>query len=69
MKEIIKNIVAKVLKELNYSIPDFSVDYPRNKKFGDFSANAALVLSKELKKSPRDIASELLPLLEKETVF
>lgn len=69
MKEIIKNIVAKVLKELNYSIPDFSVDYPRNKKFGDFSANAALVLSKELKKSPRDIAIELLPLLEKETVF
>ncbi len=69
MKDIIKNIVGKALKELNYSMPDFSVDYPKNKKFGDFSANAALVLSKELKKNPRDVANELLPLLEKESVF
>ncbi len=69
MKDIIKDIVGKALKELNYSMPDFSVDYPKNKKFGDFSANAALVLSKELKKNPRDVANELLPLLEKESVF
>ena len=69
MKDIIKDIVGKALKELNFSIPDFSVDYPKNKKFGDFAANAALVLSKELKKNPRDVANELLPLLEKESVF
>jgi len=69
LKDIIKNIVGKASKELNYSITDFSVDYPKNKKFGDFSANVALVLSKELKKNPRDIANELLPLLEKESVF
>ncbi|MFA5011356.1 MAG: arginine--tRNA ligase [Ignavibacteria bacterium] len=69
MKYIIRNIVGKTLKELNYSLVDFSIDYPKNKKFGDFSANVALVLSKELKKNPRDIANELLPLLEKEAVF
>lgn len=69
MKEIIKDIVIKYINELGYSVPEFSIDYPKNKNFGDFSANAAMVLAKELKKNPREIANELLPCLQKESAF
>lgn len=69
MKEIIKDIVEKALKELGYTVPEFSVDYPKNQKFGDFSTNISMVLAKELKKNPREIADTLLPFLKKETAF
>ncbi len=69
MKDLIKEIVSKCISGLGYALPDFSIDYPRKKSFGDFSANAAMVLAKELKRNPREIANELLPLLQKENVF
>lgn len=69
MKDVIKNIIEKTLKDIGFPVPDFSVDYPKNQKFGDFSANVSLVLSKELKKNPREIANELLPKLSEEKCF
>ena len=69
MKEIIKNKVEKALNKLNYPVPDFSIDYPKNQKFGDFSANVSMVLAKELKKNPKEIAGEIIPLLTEEEMF
>jgi len=69
LKDLIKSIIVNTLKELDYSIPEFSVDYPKNQKFGDFSTNVSLVLSKALKRNPLEIARELLPKLEKEKYF
>lgn len=69
MKEIIYNIIGKILKDLELPVPGFSVDYPKNQKFGDFSTNVSLLLSKELKRNPREIAEELLPMLSKEKCF
>lgn len=69
MKEIIKNIIEKKLIELDYPNVQFSIDYPKNKNFGDFSSNAAMILAKELKRNPREIANELLPYLQKENSF
>lgn len=37
------------------------VEVPKNRDFGDFSTNVAMVLSKELKKNPREIADMLCP--------
>lgn len=69
MKDIIHKIIEKTLKELDFPVPGFSIDYPKNQKFGDFSANVSLLLSKELKRNPREIAEVLLPRLSEEKCF
>ena len=37
------------------------VEVPKIRGFGDFATNVAMVLARELKKNPRDIANMLLP--------
>jgi arginyl-tRNA synthetase len=69
LKDIIKSIIEKSVKELNFPVPEFSVDYPKNQKFGDFSTNVSLLLSKELKRNPREIANDLLQKLSEEKCF
>lgn len=39
--------------------PEINVDYPKNETFGDYTTNVAMVLAKELKKSPMEIAEKL----------
>lgn len=46
---------------LSEEIP-LSVEMPKN--HGDFSTNAAMILSRGLKKPPRDVAEEILPLIK-----
>jgi len=41
-------------------VPTFNIEVPREKEHGDFSANAAMVLAKTLKKAPRMIAEEMM---------
>lgn len=43
-----------------------SLELPTDKRFGDFSTNIALKLSKLLKKSPQSIAAELIDTIQKE---
>jgi len=40
------------------------VEVPKNRDFGDFSTNVAMVLSKDLKKNPREIANLLCPYIK-----
>ena len=44
---------------------DLSLNLDKPKNFGDLNCNAAMVLAKELKKAPREIAEELKTKLEK----
>lgn len=39
------------------------LDVPRNREFGDFATNAAMVMAKSAGKNPRELANELLPRL------
>lgn len=39
---------------------DFVVESPKNKEFGDYATNAALVLAKKINKPPREVADELM---------
>ena len=48
-------------------IPDIEVEIPRDEKMGDFATTAALKLSKTLKKSPRDIAAEIVSKLNEQS--
>ena len=40
-----------------------NLEVPRNRDFGDFSTNAAMVLAKSAGKNPRELAAEILPKL------
>jgi len=66
MKDHIKRILERVYGDCcregclhGGTQPDFAVEAPRNKGYGDLSTNLAMVLAKHEKKAPRDIASLL----------
>ena len=50
--------LAKEKGELSFdAIPEYAVEEPREKEFGDFSVNAAMVMAKVARRAPRDIAN------------
>jgi arginyl-tRNA synthetase len=63
-KNIQENIIQLIKESLKglegSSLEDPQLDIPQDPKFGDFSANIAMRLSKQLKKPPRDIAAKLI---------
>ncbi len=61
MKEYLYNLFISASEKLPYlkEIP-FVFEIPRQDSFGDFSINAAMLLTKKLKKSPREIAREII---------
>ncbi len=56
MREKIKKLIFQTVKTDDVN---FNVEIPKEKKFGDYSTNIALVLSKRLKKKPIDLANEI----------
>ena len=57
MKSFLRKKIDKVVKELfKTEIRDYSIEIPPNDDFGDYSTNVAFVLSKQLKRNPKDIA-------------
>lgn len=58
MKELLKQIIVKILKEKNieFDLEKIIIEVPRDSKNGDYSTNIALQLSSVLKSNPRDIA-------------
>lgn len=58
--EIRKSIAKAVhLHFGKIEIPDFSVEVPENPEHGDYAANVALVLAKQLKRPPLEVAQEI----------
>lgn len=58
----IKGILNKTIEDLyqGVKIPDFVVEWPQDKNFGDYASNIGMVLAKELKRSPMEIANEIV---------
>lgn len=56
-KEKIKEEINKALSESSKS---FALERPKMKDHGDLATNIAMILSKELKKNPLEIASEII---------
>ena len=51
--------------ELNYeSLPEYVLEEPREKQYGDLATNLAMVLTKQARRSPRDIAAALIKHLD-----
>jgi arginyl-tRNA synthetase len=70
VRRIIENLVVGIIKQLRVDgllpegeMPDYKVERPRDKSHGDFSTNAALVLSRFAKMKPRDLAEKMLAAL------
>ncbi|MBI4412025.1 MAG: arginine--tRNA ligase [Deltaproteobacteria bacterium] len=57
LKQVIEQAIKKAYPEIQASV---QLEKPSNPQFGDFATNAALVLSKGVKKNPRDVAQAIL---------
>lgn len=51
------------------AIPDIILEIPREKEHGDFATNIAMVLAKEARKAPRQIAELIIRNLETENTY
>lgn len=61
---------AKEKGELSFSvIPDYVIEEPREKEFGDFATNAAMLMAKEARCAPRKIAETIVANLKTEGTF
>jgi len=66
MREEIKNLLEKSLKELQkekifpkFNIPEIQIEHPEEKAHGDYATNVAMVITKQIKKNPLEIANIL----------
>ncbi|RLJ69847.1 arginyl-tRNA synthetase [Hydrogenivirga caldilitoris] len=70
MKERVeKKILAAVKKLFSIDPPDFKTEKPREEEHGDLATNVAFLLSRELKRSPNEVASLLAEELSKDSDF
>lgn len=67
-KEIEKNIQKALLELFDLEQVDFAVDCPKEESFGDYSTNVAMILAGRLKKSPMEIAKNVVDVLNVEIV-
>lgn len=65
--KLVLTIKASVKEAFDLDTEDnmVMVERPRDPKMGDYSTNVAMRLAKQLHQSPRDIATKLIPVLEK----
>ncbi|GAB6160899.1 arginine--tRNA ligase [Desulfothermus naphthae] len=56
----VEKLLHKAVESFGASVPErVQIEPPREKKFGDIATNIAMLLSKELKDSPRNIAEKI----------
>lgn len=61
MKQYLLDLFSKTSEKLPYLKEiDYVINIPNQKSHGDYSINAAMILSKKLKKNPRDVAAEII---------
>jgi len=65
----IKEIIEDVLDNMGIKEPSFSVEIPKSKENGNYSANIALVLSRKLKKNPLEIAQDIAEKLKSKDFY
>ena len=69
MKELLEIKIKNYLNNLGFSDDKLIIQSPKNTKFGDFSTNIALIISKENNKNPMEIANLIKSKAEEETDF
>lgn len=65
-KEETKNAVIKAIKHAKMPTLSFEIIEPPRKEFGDLSCSLPLTLSRKIKRSPKEIADELVKYIKRE---
>jgi arginyl-tRNA synthetase len=65
IQDTIKKLIDDALEALELPQASFVIEHPEKVDFGDFSTNIALVLSKQVGKNPRELASTISEELQK----
>ncbi len=65
-RERIHAALCAVLKQLGVEQPTVQLERPRDPSHGDVASNVAMTLARELKRSPRQIAEQVVELLDLE---
>ncbi|MGL5955187.1 MAG: arginine--tRNA ligase [Brevinema sp.] len=68
-KNQIRDILNHALNQLGIKSEHIVVEYPENTKHGHYASPIALGLAKTLKKNPRMVAEEILPMITQEAMF
>ena len=69
IKEILKETIKESLQQLDINTDkEILIEVPKNTEFGDYSSNIALLLSKELKQNPLDIANNIKEHINNENI-
>lgn len=70
MKKYLHERLEAALKSLGYiGSAALTFEHPKNSEHGDFTTNIAMMLAKQLKKNPRQVASEIIHALEVDRSF
>ena len=64
MEDVIKTAIEEALAGLGIEPVDFTVEHPSDMSHGDFACNVAMVVAKEVRQSPREVAEQLHTKLE-----
>ncbi len=56
IRDEIKKLVEKAIKELGFKVPEVLIEQPREKTHGDYATNAAMAVAKKVKKNPMEVA-------------
>jgi arginyl-tRNA synthetase len=65
MEGKIREAVTGALKDVGAGSVSFAVEWPADLSHGDYAVNAAMVAAKDLKRNPKALAEELVPLIIK----
>ena len=66
LKQQISKAVSTSITSLSYPEKDFSLAPPKNPDFGDLSTNISLLFTRDLKKSPLEIANNIANILNQD---
>ena len=66
LKQQISKAVSTSITSLSYPEKEFSLAPPKNPDFGDLSTNISLLLTRDLKKSPLEIANNIANILNQD---
>jgi arginyl-tRNA synthetase len=75
MKQQLKTLIEQSLQQLQHNtslptidLPDVQIDHARDKQFGDYACNIAMILAKSLKMNPRVVAELIVGALPASTL-
>lgn len=68
MKDIVRQVIERALSVLSIGDVSFVVERPNDLAHGDYATNVALVVSKQLKQSPRTVAERVAALIQEQAV-